>query len=142
MKRVSAARFTGVLLLILSATLAVGGAQFPCKDVLAPVDSWLALIDAGKDDESWEKTADSFRAAVTKEQWRQSLKAVRQPLGKTLKREMTQVTYTQKLGDAPKGHYMIVQLEGSFEHKPTSVETVSLSRGADGVWRVSGYFIK
>jgi len=142
MKKVPAARFTGVLLLILSAALVAAAAQLPCKDVQSSLDSWLALIDAGKSDESWEKTAESFRAVVTKEQWRQSVKTVREPLGKTIKREVTRATYTREIGNAPKGHYVIVQLEGSFEHKPASVETVTLRLGPDGAWRVSGYFVK
>jgi len=36
----------------------------------------------------------------------------------------------------------VVQYESSFEHKQSTVETVTPMLHKDGKWRVSGYFIK
>ncbi len=46
------------------------------------------------------------------------------------------------LPGAPDGQYVVIQYESSFEHKKSAIETVTPSQGADGHWRVSGYFIK
>ena len=45
-------------------------------------ESWLKLVDAADYDASWEKAAKLFKGAVTKEQWAQSARGARQPLGK------------------------------------------------------------
>ena len=46
------------------------------------------------------------------------------------------------LPGAPDGKYVIIQFDTSFEHKKSTVETVTPMQEADGSWKVSGYFIK
>ncbi len=48
--------------------------------------AWLALIDAGRYDESWQEAARLFKAAVAQQQWRASMDAYRTPLGQLIKR--------------------------------------------------------
>jgi len=43
---------------------------------------------------------------------------------------------------APDGEYVVIQFESSFANKESAVETVTPMKGEDGVWRVSGYYIK
>jgi len=43
---------------------------------------------------------------------------------------------------APDGEYVVIQFESSFANKKSAVETVTPMKGEDGVWRVSGYYIK
>jgi ribosomal protein S17E len=40
------------------------------------------------------------------------------------------------------GEYVVIQFETSFENKKTAVETVTPMMDKDGIWRVSGYYIK
>jgi hypothetical protein len=79
---------------------------------------------------------------VTKEEWKSKLRASRDPLGKMLSRKLKGATYTKTLPGAPDGEYVVVQYESSFEHKQSAVETITPMLDKDGMWRVSGYFIK
>lgn len=102
---------------------------------------WLASVDEGKFDESWEAAATMFRNAITKEQWSQSLTAIRTPMGKMLTRTAGSSTYRTEVPGAPDGHYVIIQFNTTFENKKQAVETVTPMKEPDGSWKVSGYYI-
>ena len=104
--------------------------------------AWLALIDAGRYDESWQETAQLFKAAVTKQQWRTSMVAYRKPLGKLISRTLKTKTYATSLPGAPDGDYVVIQYTTIFENKKSAIETITPMLDGDGQWRVSGYYIK
>ena len=112
------------------------------KRAIAASNTWLMLIDSSKYAESWEKAAGLFKNTVSKEQWNQSLNAVRKPLGKVIKRNMKSKQYTMSLPGAPDGEYVVIQYETAFENKKSSIETVTPMLEKDGKWRISGYYIK
>jgi hypothetical protein len=105
-------------------------------------ETWLALVDAGKHAESWEETAQMFKARVSKEQWVNALTSVRSPLGRVESRAVKSSTYTKSLPGAPDGEYVVIQFDTVFEKKKSSVETITPTKDKDGQWRVSGYYIK
>ena len=104
--------------------------------------TWLKLIDNNQYTKSWDTAAELFKNAVSKEQWNQSLAAVRRPLGKVMKRSVKSQQYATSLPGAPDGEYVVIRYETSFEKKKSSIETVTSMLDKDGKWRVSGYFIK
>jgi len=79
---------------------------------------------------------------VSKEQLAQSLGMVRKPLGKMISREVMSQKHTKMLPGLPPGEYVIIQFKTSFENKADAIETVTPMLDKDGVWRVSGYYIK
>jgi len=108
---------------------------------LAAAQAWLAKIDAGQYAESWDEAAQSFRSAMTKERWTETLTAVRKPLGKVSERKLLSKKYTESLPNAPPGKYVVIQFETKFDNKKAT-ETIVPTSEKDGKWRVSGYFIK
>ena len=105
--------------------------------------SWLALTDAGKYAESWQKGSALFKAAVTQTKWVAAVTSVRTPLGKVLSRKLKSATYVKdRFPGTPHGEYVQIQHDTSFENKKDAVETVTPMLDKDGKWRVSGYFIK
>ena len=108
----------------------------------ARADAWLALVDQDRYAESWDEAAQLFKAAITKEKWRETLAAVRTPLGKVLSRKVMSRQYTESLPGAPDGKYVVIQYQTSFERKKSAVETVTPMVDPDGTWRVSGYYIR
>jgi hypothetical protein len=112
------------------------------KRALESAQLWLTAVDDGRYAESWEAAAEYFRNAVSREQWQQSLNAVRKPLGKVINRSVKTKQYTTSLPGAPDGKYVVIQFETSFANKKASVETVTPMLDKDGTWRVSGYYIK
>jgi len=132
-----------VAVLVLGLCTSPARAAEPTRDdaVLA-AKGWLALVDAGKHDESWDQSGASFRQAVTKPQWSQALAGARNPLGALVSRELDSATETSTLPGAPDGKYVVMQFRTSFANKASAVETVTTSLEADARWRVVGYYIK
>jgi Protein of unknown function (DUF4019) len=105
-------------------------------------ETWLALSDAGKYDESYAQSAQYFQKAVPKAQWNSSMHAVRDPLGSVTMRKLKSATYTKTLPGAPDGEYVVLRYGTTFEHKQSAIETITPLLEADGKWKVSGYFIQ
>ena len=108
----------------------------------AAAESWLGLVDAGNYAASWEQAAQVFKGAVKQADWGQMAAGVRTPLGKLVSRKLKSREYKEKMPGAPDGKYVVIQYDTVFEHKASAVETVVPTADPDGVWRVSGYFIR
>lgn len=80
--------------------------------------------------------------AVSKEDWKKSLSAVRAPIGALETREMAASNFSTTLPGAPDGEYVVFQFNSSFANKAAALETVTAMKDTDGAWRVAGYFIK
>ena len=109
---------------------------------LFAAEKWLAIVDSEKYAESWKETAELFKKAVKPNQWTQTMESGRKPLGKLITRKLKTKVYKSSLPGAPDGEYVVIQFETSFENKKVAVETVTPMMDEDGVWRVSGYYIK
>ena len=105
-------------------------------------DAWLSVVDAGKCSESWQNTSSYFKNAVDENQWEKSLNSIRTPLGGVLSRKAISHKYTTTLPGAPDGEYVVIQYETSFKNKASVIETVTPFLEKDGIWRLSGYYIK
>lgn len=132
-----------VLLVALVAVVAeVRAAQGPEDLAQKSAESWLKLVDNGKYDDSWAQAAGVFKRNVTQTQWQQAATAIVGPLGKLVSRKLKSRQVAEKLPGAPDGKYVVIQYDSVFEHKSSAVETVTPTLDSDGVWRVSGYFIR
>ena len=79
---------------------------------------------------------------MAQDNWQRSAGVFRTPLGKLVSRELKSTRYTTSAPGAPDGKYVIIQYNTSFANKKSAIETVTPMRDKDGIWRVSGYFIK
>ena len=132
---------SGIVLLILAVPAIAGSSQKEDAAVIS-AEKWLGMVDSEKYSESWKEAAELFRDAIEEELWRQSLRVVRKPLGKLVKRKIKTKTYRTSLPGAPDGEYVVIQFDTSFEHKKSAIETVTPILDKDGRWRVSGYYIR
>lgn len=60
-------------------------------------ESWLRLVDEANYEAPWEQAAKLFKGAVTKEQWMQSARGVRQPLGKLVSPKVESREYAESI---------------------------------------------
>ena len=109
---------------------------------LSAAEQWLMLIDSQQYADSWKEAATLFRNAVKPKQWEHSMITVREPLGELVSRKVKTINYTSSLPGAPDGEYVVIQFNASFQNKKKAVETVTPMMDKDGMWRVSGYYIK
>lgn len=105
-------------------------------------EAWLALVDSGKYGESWDAAAAYFKKQVPRKRWIQMIGQVREPLGTAESRALSVARRTTSLPGAPDGDYVVMQYKTGFARKKAAVETITPMKDPDGVWRVSGYFIK
>ena len=103
---------------------------------------WLALVDGGKDAESWEQMSAPFKNEVSKRKWKSTIGEIRKPLARPVSRKLKSAEYSKELAGAPEGEYVVVRFGTAFEHKPVAVEMVTLLLGQDLIWRVSSYTVK
>lgn len=102
---------------------------------------WLALVDTGDYERSWEQAAPFFQNSISQEKWAGALTEIRAPLGELMTRELSHSASKTGLPGAPKGEYLIMRLSTTYTHKASAVETLTMQQGPQG-WRVVGYFIK
>ncbi len=112
------------------------------KEAVNVAVEWLEIVDSGQYEKSWEEAATLFRTTVSSKQWEQSLAASRKPLGKLISRKLKSKTFTETLPGAPDGKYVVIKFDTVFENKASAVETVTPMLDTDGVWRVSGYYLR
>lgn len=134
-----------LLVLVLVALLAppaVNADEAKQAAAVKAAEAWLALIDKAEYDKSWDEAAPAFKQKVPRSQWVQQLRSVRGPLGALKSRSLLGAKYTTEIPNAAKGEYVIMQFRTSFDSKENAVETVTPMLDDEGVWRVSGYFIR
>jgi len=112
------------------------------QDPAAAVEAWLAAVDGGRYDQSWETASAYFKSMVSKEQWVSLAAAVRNPLGNLVSRSVNEKQFQSALPGAPDGQYCILSFKTVFGNKASAIETVTTMKDKDGQWRVAGYFIK
>ena len=111
-------------------------------EAVRAADGWLDLVDQGKVAESWDATAELFKSAVTKEQWRSALCAARAPLARPLSRKLKAKRVVTPLTGALRGQYVVIDYASVYENALEATETVTPMLDADGQWRIVSYFIR
>ena len=133
----------GIILGLIACSLTVAGAsELDEQLAIVAAEHWLKLVDNGKYTESWDQSATYFKNAIKKDDWKRTVKAVREPLGNVISRSIKSQNYMTALPGAPDGKYVVIQFETSFTNKKAAIETITPMMDSDGKWRVSGYFIK
>lgn len=115
------------------------------QDDQAAIDAgkqWLELIDAGQTGEAWDVAADQLKSSVARKEWVSGLTDIRKPFGKLVSRKPAKFARTHTMPGAPDGDYAIVEYESVFGDGKSALEQLAWMREADGIWRVSGYFIR
>jgi DNA-binding CsgD family transcriptional regulator len=137
----------GLLLVTLQGGLPGRGADAPPLSLgetesaaLGEARVWVALLDAGRWDESLRTSAPVFRATGL-EQWTAMIEPLRKSLGPVTARLFKSAVSTRSLPGAPAGDYEVIDFSTRFANREAAVETVVLSREAAG-WQVAGYFIR
>jgi tetratricopeptide (TPR) repeat protein len=112
------------------------------QKALAAAEKWLAMLDEGQYEESWDESATLFRTTITKQRWVATISNLSSTMGKVESREKIKADYRAVLPGGAKGQYVVFTFKTACANKPEAVETVTPMKDKDGTWRVSGYYIK
>ena len=136
------------LLRVLVALACVGAGTSFAQDPKAGLPQkaareWLAKTDTLDGSASYGAAGAKFKESVSVDRWTEALQKARGPLGATEQRTIFETTFDKALPDGgPEGEFALVMYRTAFAKKADSVETITLEREKDGVWRVIGYFIR
>jgi hypothetical protein len=108
-------------------------------EALKAAEDFVRLIDQGRYAESWTRGAKLFQKTITQKEWSVALQLARQPLGAVRSRSLKDERPALDPKGLPKGPYMVVEYNTSFEKAPQSGELLTLMREADGTWKVLTY---
>jgi hypothetical protein len=134
-------RLAIALIIALILPLSALAAADTSKPAANAATNWLALIDAGRYEQSWQQAGKLFRERVRQTQWASEAKSAREPLGAVQSRTVLAVRFASSLPGVPDSRYAIVQFHSVFAHKANAVETITLMM-EDGTWKTVGYFIR
>ncbi len=104
---------------------------------VASARDWLALVEKGDWNASWEATGQSFKALNTVETWSRVAQQVQGPLGAVKSR----VLISEETVPAPPYGYQMVKFRTDYANKAGAIETLSLVREG-GAWRVVGVTVE
>lgn len=102
---------------------------------------WLALVDTGRWNESWNAAGRLIRSSVPQTSWAGIVQPVRQPLGAVASRTLLAATWASVLPGAPPGDYWVMRFRTRFAQKADAIETITVAREGSA-WKVSGYYIR
>ena len=106
-------------------------------EAAAAAREYLAMIDIGDYDETWERSGSALRDTTNRFVWTNMLKATRRSLGIDADRQVD--GSTQPDAGVPVGEYVLVQFK-SKSGNATATEKVVMQR-EQGAWKIVGYFI-
>jgi len=142
--RIFAAMLPAFLWLIAGqAARAQSGAPAP-QEAISAADQFLALIDHGQYDESWDACAPSIKNSITKPSWNTVISINRRRFGVLITRKLESAQTATSLAGSPDGHYAVLRYRSSFKAgktTPTTIELVTLSN-ENGRWLGYQYSIK
>ncbi|QZH75586.1 MAG: DUF4019 domain-containing protein [Erythrobacter sp.] len=117
-------------------------ADAPEAESMERARRFLALVDAGQWEDSWQAAGPFFQSQASAAEWEAIVEPVRAPLGTVNSREVATVQRASTLPGVPEGEYEVLQFSTDFaERNRESVETVIMLQGDSG-WEVVGYFIR
>lgn len=130
----------GLLFLVFGLSAQADSASI--DDARVASTTFLALVDEREYDKSYSSASSVLREEVSQEDWVAHVSNARTPLGKLDQRTESLSEFHESLPDAPPGGYVIFTYDSSFENIEYATEIVALAKGADGVWRVVGYYFE
>ena len=103
---------------------------------------WLALVDAGKFEQTWIEAAGVFQKAQTKADWVKGLSGARPTMGKIETRTFLNYETRTVLPNLPPGKYITVRFSSVFEKHKMGAESVTLAKDGTRGFRMMSYFLK
>jgi hypothetical protein len=134
------------LLLSLASSISCGGPsqQADSADraenhaVLESAQAWLAALDSGNYEETWNQSATVFRIGNgTSANWAEAASQMRGPLGRVVSRRLKEMQPTK----LQEGAGYALAFDTNFEARQSSTEEVTIILDG-GFWKVAGYMVR
>jgi Protein of unknown function (DUF4019) len=108
------------------------------NDALVASTQWLAQIDAGQYDQSYDAGSEAMHTKVPESTWSEVLNSLRNPWGAVVNRKQVSHIYKPDGYEGAEGEFLVITYDTSFKKLNPATEVVVL-RWEDGKWRGAGY---
>lgn len=98
--------------------------------------AWLALVDAGEWQRSWDATSQTFQSLNTRERWANVAASVQTPLGPIIVHELVSEDFVP----APPTGYQLVRFRSRYANRAEVILTMTLQQENER-WTVSGIML-
>lgn len=105
-------------------------------------EKWLAMVEAGDFQASWDEAGEMFREGTTAQAWARQAADGQQRIGEVVARELAEQHAVTDPPDAPPAEYVFLRYHSQFSVAGPALETVVLIREVERGWRVIGYFVQ
>jgi hypothetical protein len=119
------------------------------REALNAAERWLVPVDAQRYNDAWAMAAESFKAKVPRDSFRDGIARIRKDYGKVVKRSGEKMAFR---GDVPApdqgdptpkpGAEVAILFDAAFAGNKQAQEEITMVYEKDGVWRVAGYYIR
>lgn len=130
--------------LILFLLIAFNLSAFEATDQksLDAAKQWLSLVDKGEYAKSWTNGSLTFKLTISDARWQSLMKAIREPLGNVVSRDLLEQRPSKDPAGLPKGDYMVIFFKTNFANREDAHELLTLLQESDGNWRVLTYQVQ
>ncbi len=119
------------------------GAGSPPSAAQAAALAWVKLADADDAAATYGQASQRFRAAITREQWADSLKKARENFGPVVRRTHASTRAPGARQGHATGRVPDARLPDRVRTpRGRATETMTMEREPDGTWRVVGYLMR
>ena len=118
------------------------------RKALNAAERWLVTVDAERYANAWTMAAESFKASVPQQEFRDGIRNIRKDYRRVVLRKSEKIGF---VGDAPKpddpsgaakeGMQIAILFDTKFAGNKRATEEMSVVL-EDGLWRVAGYNIR
>jgi hypothetical protein len=117
---------------------ALASAEDQIDQALVASKAWVAQIDAGQYDESYNFGCDAMHDKVPQDSWASVLKALRAPWGPVAVRKQISHIFKANGYEGTSGEFIVITYDSSFQKLHSATEVVVL-KWEGGKWRGAGY---
>ena len=103
---------------------------------------WLARVDEGNYQESWEQASTLLKSKTNQAEWVKSTTAIRSTRGKMTARYIATAGTTTSLSGFPDGEYIVLQFYTTFAPQSLALETITLIKAPNETWQIADYAMK
>lgn len=119
------------------------------RQALNAAERWLEPVDEGRYADAWAMAAETFKAKVAKDKFREGIAGIRKGYGKLVSRSGEKMAFRgaapapdQPDAKARPGTEVSILFDTRFAGDRQAKEEVTMVLENDGIWRTAGYYIK
>jgi hypothetical protein len=124
-----------IALLVGSVSLVDAEKESEEKTAEKAAQTWMALLDSGQFEKSYEHLGAETQKTMTRENWVTYLDKTRKPLGQISSRKLIK-TEDEKSTTAAVNKSVVLRYESSYRNQKPIVEEFAVMQEPDGNWRV------